>query len=556
MLIHAKRIPHGACLEADVCIIGGGAAGITIARSLDDGARNVLVVAGGGFRETAFTTDLYTGVVEPPNTHEPLQENRVRAWGGSTVAWGGRCIPYDEIDFRQRDWIPHSGWPLSYHELLPFINEAVNVCEAGRPDFDARSVFPGVQAEILSGIDGDDMHSWPLERWSPPTNFATRYGRSLVRSPRARVVLDGHVVRLAANGTGTAVTHALVSSTPTHVFEVKAPTFVLAAGGLENPRLLLASNDVIPAGLGNGHDLVGRFYQSHRFGVCGEAVLRDPMRDFIYEFERDSDGVYCRRRFRLSDAAQEAYRIGNAIAFFARPGAGAAVHRNAVTSSVYLVKTLMNAARHGPIRLAQQLLRDQSTLAQHAKVVMTDGVRSAPDIVSLAIARFGGARRLPSVLPPRRFNHFHLYYQTEHAPNRDSRVTLADERDALGMPRLSVRVAFSPVDFETVRQLYRTFARRFAASGAGSFTYSVSALEEQLDATGRGFNSNAHHIGTTRMADIPSHGVVDRNCRVHGVRNLFVSGASVFPTSGHANPTLMIVSLALRLAAYLKEQDR
>jgi choline dehydrogenase-like flavoprotein len=556
MLVYAKNIPGSTRLDADVCIIGGGAAGITIARSLDGGPLKVLLVAGGGSRETAFTTDLYTGVVEPFDTHEPLQENRVRAWGGSTVAWGGRCIPYDAIDFRRRDWIPHSGWPLSYDELLPYIREAVGVCEAGRPEFDARAAFPGTQAEILAGIDGDDMHSWPLERWSPPTNFATRYGQGFNRSRNVTVVLEGHVVRLAVNSTGSAVTHAVVASAPNRVFEVRAATFVLAAGGLENPRLLLASNDVIPTGLGNGHDLVGRFYQSHRFGVCGEAVLRDPMRNFVYEFERDSDGVYCRRRFRLSDTAQEQHRIGNAIAFFARPGAGAAVHRNAITSSVYLAKTVMNAAKRGPIRMAQHLVRERSILTQHAKVVMSDGIRSAPDLWSLAVARFGGARRLPSILPPRRFNHFHLYYQTEHAPNPESRVALADERDALGMRRLSVHVAFSPVDFDTVRQLYRVFARRFAASGAGTFSYSDDALEQQLDATGQGFNSNAHHIGTTRMADIPSNGVVDRDCRVHGMQNLFVSGSSVFPTSGHANPTLMIVALALRLAHLLKRPLR
>jgi choline dehydrogenase-like flavoprotein len=556
MFVEAKDVASGTRLQADVCIIGGGAAGITIARALDSPHCKTILIAGGGKHESALGTDLYSGSVSPPHTHEPLQENRVRAWGGSTIAWGGRCIPYEEIDFRRREWMPHSGWPITFAELSPYIDAACNVCEAGKPVFDARQAFPDRQPEILAGFDGDEMTSWQLERWSPPTNFATRYGTELKRSSNVTVMLDGHVVRLAADASARVVNHAVVAVSPHHRFNVEAKTFVLAAGGLENPRLLLASNDVIATGLGNARDVVGRFYQSHRFGVCGHAVLRNPLQGIVYEFERDPQGVYCRRRFRLSDAAQMYYRVGNAIGFFARPGTGAAVHRNAVTSSVHLAKAVIRAAKRGPVHMARELARERTVLAEHVKTVVNDGLASAPDLWRLAVARFGGRRRLPSVLPPQRLNCFHLYYQTEHAPNPISRVMLSGERDTLGMPRLAVSVAFSPIDFDTVRHFYRVFAARFANAGSGLFTYSEEALEDQLNVAGSGFNSNAHHIGTTRMASLSTEGVVDEQCRVHGMTNLFVAGSSVFPTSGHANPTLMIVALALRLGAHIKSLHR
>lgn len=551
MFVEAKDVASGTRLQADVCIIGGGAAGITIARALDSPHCKTILIAGGGKRETALGTDLYSGFVSPPHTHEPLQENRVRAWGGSTIAWGGRCIPYDEIDFRDREWMPHSGWPITFAELSPYLDAACDVCEAGKPVFDARLAFPDRQPEILAGFDGDEMTSWQLERWSPPTNFATRYGKELKLSRNVTVMLDGHVVRLATNASARNVNHAVVAVSPHHRFNIEAKTFVLAAGGLENPRLLLASNDVIPAGLGNARDVVGRFYQSHRFGVCGHAVLRNPLQGFVYDFERDTQGVYCRRRFRLSDAAQMRYRVGNAIGFFARPGAGAAVHRNAVTSSVHLAKAVIRAAKRGPVHMARELARERTVLAEHVKTVFSDGLASAPDLWRLAVARFGGRRRLPSVLPPQRLNSFHLYYQTEHAPNPSSRVTLSREKDTLGVPRLTVSVAFSPIDLETVRRFIQVFADRFADSGSGLYIYAKEDLDEQLNVAGIGFNSNAHHIGTTRMASQPSDGVVDQDCRVHGMENLFISGSSVFPTSGHANPTLMIVALAIRLADHL-----
>ena len=555
MFVQAGNLAPGTCLRADVCIVGGGAAGITIARALEAHVGRIILVAGGGAKESTLGADLYAGVVTPPHTHEPLQENRVRAWGGSTVAWGGRCIPYDDIDFRSRDWMPHSGWPISIDEMRPYLHAACDVCEAGRPMFDARQVFPNRQPEILAGFDDEEMTSWQLERWSPPTNFAVRYGPDLRRSSNVAVMLDGHVVRLAAGANARVVTHAVVASALNRCFNIEATTFILATGGLENPRLLLASNDVMPTGLGNSRDLVGRFYQSHRFGVCGEAVLRDPFRGFLYEFERDSQGVYCRRRFRLSDKAQMRYRVGNAIGFFARPGVGASLHRNAVTSSVYLAKAVLRAAKGGPVRMAREIARERTTLAEHAKVVLADGVTSAPDLFRLAIARFGGRRRLPSVLPPQRLNRFYLYYQTEHAPNPDSRVTLTRETDSLGMPRLNVSVAFSPIDYDTVRCFYKVFSNRFAALGNGTFAYSQEILDQQLDPASLGFNSNAHHIGTTRMAVHPADGVVNQDCRVHGVENLFISGSSVFPTSSHANPTLMVVALAIRLADHLKRNQ-
>lgn len=552
MIIAGGGIPNDAVVHADICVVGGGAAGITLARELAAGNRSIVVVAGGGRRDIGRWQDLYAGTATPPGTHEPLHENRRRVWGGSTTVWGGRCIPYEPVDFHDRPWIAHSGWPVGWNEVSAYLARACDVCDAGPCEFDARVVFRNAAPEILPGIDGEELESWRLERWSPPTNFAKRYEADLARSDRVKVMLDAHAIHLEASEAGRSIESVLAAYSGERRFRIRARAFVLAAGGLENPRLLLASNSVVPSGIGNDRDVVGRYYQSHRFGVCGEAVLKDPADRFNYDFERDGSGVYCRRRFRLSDVAQTRYRVGNAIAFFARPGAGAAVHRNAVFSSVHLSKSLLRALAKGPMGMVRDLSAQRRDLFEHLKVIMADGPGSAPDLFRLAVARFASRRRLPSILPLRRYNRFYLYYQTEHAPNPDSRLVLSGTRDSFGMPRLDVRVAFSAVDFDTVRVLYEVFSKRFEASGVGRFSFDQDTLEHQLDPSGAGFNSNAHHIGTTRMHDSPSEGVVDATCRVHGVTNLFVAGSSVFPTSSHANPTLMIVALTLRLADHLK----
>lgn len=555
MIEDARVIPPGSCLNADLCIVGGGAAAISLALEYMKSGKQVILLPGGGSNQTASAIDLYRGKVSPPGSHEPLEENRLRMWGGTTTVWGGRIVPFDPVDFEQRAWIPGSGWPIPLESLRDPIERACRLSEAGVADFDARSVFPKTQPGILKSFDNEEFATWPLERWSVPTDFSKRYRPDLDAAPNVRVLLHAHAIHLQMDPGGKVLRHVDAACVPGRVFRIEAKHTVIACGALENARLLLAARDVLPAGIGNGHDQVGRYYQSHRFGVCGSAELKDPTKDFIYDFERDKEGVYCRRRFWLTPEAQEKHRVGNVVGFFFRNVSGASEHRNAMVSCVLLVKTLLGGAKKGPRRLMQILKDQRRELITHLGIVVKDGPGIFGQLAAVAYTRCFQKRRLPMVLPNRKSNRFPLFFQTEHAPSADSRVVLDPASvDEFGMPRLEARIQFSEVDFRTISTFVTLFKERLESSGLGTFHLSEDEKRFLADPGRQEFNSNSHNIGTTRMALNPESGVVDTDCRVHGVENLYVAGSSVFPTSSHANPTLMIVALSLRLADLLKRE--
>jgi len=557
MFRDARKLKAGDRLEYEVCIIGGGVAGILLALEHIETEARVVLLPGGGPNQTTLGLDLYRGKVSPPKSHEPLEENRLRMWGGTTTVWGGRCIPFDPIDFAQREWISFSGWPLPYTEVTSYLDRATELCEAGAGDFDARSVFPGKPSEIIQGFDDNELVSWPLERWSVPTDFSRRYRKELEGAANITVLMHAHATHLQMSTDGRRLDHLKAACQPGKSFDIVANNFVLAAGALENARLMLAARDVHREGIGNKHDLVGRFYQSHRFGVCGTVELNKPRENFIYDFERDWDGVYCRRRFWLTPEAQEKYRIGNVIGFFFRNVTDGSEHRNAMVSTVLLAKTLLGGARRGPRRLWRILKEQRAELFDHLKVIVKDGPGLFGQLAAVAYTRFFQQRRLPMVLPSRKANRFGLFFQSEHAPLPESRVTLDESNvDDFGMPRLDVSVRFSDIDYRTITTFVRLFKERLESQGLGKLHLSEKDKEFLDHPEKQKFNSNAHHIGTTRMSSDPETGVVDTNCKVHGVDNLYVAGSSVFPTSGHANPVLMIAMLALRLADHLKAKGR
>ncbi|MDQ8195931.1 GMC oxidoreductase [Coraliomargarita sp. SDUM461004] len=556
MIEDARKINPGTILEADLCIVGGGAAAITLALQYMKSGHTAIIIPGGGPNQSSACIDLYRGKVSPASSHEPLEENRLRMWGGTTTVWGGRCVPFDPIDFKERSWIPGSGWPIELAGLKDYIEQANQLSEAGKADFDARSAFPETQTELLKGFDDDELVTWPLERWSIPTDYSKRYRDDFESAHNVRVLLYAHAIHLQMNTEGTVLEHVRAACSPGKDFQVHAKNTVIACGALENTRLLLASKDILPAGIGNQNDLVGRFYQSHRFGVCGYAELKDPNKDFIYDFEKDAEGVYCRRRFWLTAETQEKYQINNVVGFFSRGAADASEHRNAMVSLVMLIKTVLGGARMGPKRLFQILKDQRSELAAHAWIVLKDGPSIFGQLASVAYLRFFQKRRLPMILPPKKSNHFPLFFQTEHAPQRESRVLLDESSvDNFGMPRLETKIQFSEVDYKTIRIFVTLFKKRLEESGLGTFHLS-KADQALLKEPGRkAFNSNAHNIGTTRMAASADNGVVDTDCKVYGVSNLYVAGSSIFPTSSHANPTLMIIALSLRLADHLKDKS-
>jgi choline dehydrogenase-like flavoprotein len=557
MIIVAEDIESKASLTTDVCIVGSGAAGITLALELGRRNIDVLVLAGGRERETSVERDLYKGIAaaDAEFPHEPLEENRRRAFGGTTVAWGGRCVPLDPIDFEPRSWVPNSGWPIEYSEVSQYYERAIELCEAGPFQFDAAKIFSPDRAAMIDGYDDENLTTANIERWSPPTNFAKRYKAELRRASSVRVVIGGHAVHVQLEPNGKSVQHVVASAGGVHRFYVKGRSYVLAAGGLENPRLLLSSDDVHAKGIGNATDNVGRFYMSHLGGAAEKITMSDRRPVLRSAFEKDRGGVYCRRRIALTEFAQRDRQVGNAIVTLHRPPISNAIHRDPLFSAAFLAKHYSDVARRGGVGAVLAGLRESSqTQREHWKVIAGMRADSVSTLTEIFRHRYLSKRRLPSVIASPDATVHHILYQTEHAPSRDSRVVLSGEQDALGMRRLTVHPAFSNIDVETVIELHRMVAERFDATGYGTVDFNESLLREHvIDYLGH-FNSQAHQLGTTRMSSRSADGVVDANCEVHDVHGLFVTGGSVFPTGGHANPTLTIVALAVRLGEHLAQK--
>jgi choline dehydrogenase-like flavoprotein len=534
-------------LDSDVCVIGAGPAGISVCLELIGCSQQVILVESGSWREDSKSRNLMRGFIWPEGSHEPLEANRRRQFGGTSAAWGGRCIQLDPLDFKVRPWIPLSGWPLNFATIEPYYARALTFCEAGRPVFSSDEAFPDSQAEMIAGFDGPDVASNILERWSPPTHFAKRYAKLLEKAKNVTVLLNSTVVELTLNSQSQNLEYAQIAVSATHRFLLRARRFVLAAGGLENARLLLVS------GFDKLNDNVGRYYMSHLTGSHSSARLADPNRTFMYEFERDR-GIYVRRRIWITEAAQCRHQIGNAIACFEGPFADDGTQTNGVSAAVNLAKFAITLRRKRGRDRVLHFRRNKQVLLKNLRTIVSQAPRLAFEIPEIIRQRYLSKRRLPILVPAKDTlkNRFRLFYQAEHAPNPKSRLMLHKDRDALGVPRLEVRVAFSEVDVETVVRTHKLIEEQFRRTATGQLFFEGGDIDQLARDRMRTFDSAGHYIGTTRMSDDRCKGVVDRNCRFHGIHNLFVAGSSVFPTSGHANPTLTIVALALRLADHLK----
>lgn len=485
MIVDARSVPDASVIECDVCIVGAGAAGITIARELLGRPVQVVLLESGWLKPDAKTQSLYVGEVAERHYFD-LDAARSRYFGGTTNLWTGECRPLDAQDFELRDWVPDSGWPFGLDELLPFYRRAQSVCQLGPYGYTADDWREyGVRP---MAIEGGRIQSYAFQ-YSPPTRFGEVYRNEVRQAPNVVTYLGANVVDLETPAPPQQVRAVKVACLTGTSFRVAARAFVLATGGIENARLLLLSDSVQSGGLGNGHDLVGRYFMEH---------------------------VYL-------DAAAEIRALRGAISDF------------------YTVGHWVDGRRGRGILGLTPGVRCRERLTNYCGVI---GEPSASLLSRLrdAIAQ---ARAKPA---PRTY---FVKNVMEQAPNPDSRVTLGQDRDRLGCRRVVLRWRLSSVDKSTAHRAHAILGEDLLRSGLGHMTSSMGREADPWPASVRGAR---HHMGTTRMHADPRRGVVDADCRVHGITNLYVAGSSVFPTSGAANPTLTIVALALRLALHLQNR--
>lgn len=512
MFIDARTIPDGTRLDADLAIIGGGPAGITLARAFARSAVSVVLAEAGDLHADADVQALYQG--ENAGIHYPLEGARLRFLGGSSNHWGGYCRPLDPIDFEQRDWVPYSGWPFGIDELLPFYPEAADIVEVAPGRYDDVDYWRQVTGESIPDLATQRMRL-QFVHFSPPTRFGVRYGPELKQPENVRVLLNANVVEIKAAANARSAKQLDIRTLTGLSHTVVAKHFVVATGGLENARMLLLSNSVEAAGLGNRHDLVGRFFLEHPhmagFGEIATADLKRVPRIFR---ERVKTGEYSvQAAFNPSESFLRQRRLLNA------------------TFMVGVAGEIRNDAKAPPAISHKAMAHMDMLLA--SRRFLADGRGAVkPEDTPYVGAWLG------------------IGCACEQVPNPDCRVSLSDQRDVLGLPKIRLDWRLGEQDRRSVVEHMQSLALEFGALGMGRMNLQVEDDGLWPDQV----NGGSHHMGTTRMSDDPKRGVVDRNCRVHGMENLYVAGSSVFPTSGSANPTLTLVALALRLAGHLKER--
>lgn len=545
MICSIDELNADSALQCDLCVVGAGPAGILIAlRAAESGAR-VIVLESGGLRPDAASQALCAGEVANPDLHPPTDTYRRRGLGGSTTIWGGRCVPFDPLDFAPRPWLDlPSCWPITYDAVVPFWRQAHTPAELGRYDYSARTALPGGMRPMFDDFASPEISTDHIERFSCPTDFGAANTDRLARDKRIQVLLHATCTNIALTDNLRTVTHLDVATRGKQRLRVRARTCVLACGGLEVPRLLLASRSQIAAGVGNAHDLVGRYYMCHLAATLGLFTPAPGCAPW-HGYEQVDDGVYCRRRLTIKPSAQQAHRIGNVIARLHHLFPADPSHRTGALSALYLARRIL------PYEYRRRFAVVPNTAGfwPHVRNVVADPFGTARFAEHSVRRRFLATRKFPSIIIAPRSGAFTLDVHAEQLPNAESRVRLARTTDLFGTPQLHIDWRYRPEDLRTVSVGMGLMAGAFAAGGHGTLAFDRAEIETSLRREGA---YGGHHLGTARMSASPRKGVVDADCRVHDMDNLFVAGGAVFATSGQANPTLTILALALRLADHLK----
>jgi choline dehydrogenase-like flavoprotein len=527
----ARQLSAGTSLETEVCIVGAGAAGITLALSLRDAGCRVLLLESGGLEPEDETQALYQGENRGVPDYDP-DVSRLRFFGGSTNHWAGWCRPLEPEDFKPADPSDPRTWPLSRADLDPYYRTAQTLCQLGPYNYDDLSPWLRASGMTALGFDPRRLKT-ALFQVSPPTRFGTTYHDDLEQAGNVSVFLHANVLELRTDETAKRVLGVRATSLDGPAFDVVARIVVLATGGLENARLLLLSNRVQTAGLGNAHDVVGRYFMDHPWLTgAGFAAFATPPPDL---------------RLYLDETAV----LGTSIFGALTPGeadSGIGGFRILLRPSRRLVEGL-NSLRT-IARAIEQARLPPDGLWYHLSQVLAD----YDVVIDATYKTVFGTRTGPFDLPEPGTGPIvgaFLDVNVEQFPNPASRVTLSDTRDALGQNRLAVDWRPGVAEKRTIRRALELLAAEFGRLGVGRVR--ISAIPDG-DTWPAALLGSRHHLGTTRMSDNPRTGVVDATCRVHGVDNLYIAGSSVFPGSGFSNPTLTIVALAQRLGDELRRR--
>ncbi|MEZ5650217.1 MAG: GMC family oxidoreductase [Burkholderiaceae bacterium] len=527
MLIDSRSFT-GASVQADICIVGAGPAGITLAMQLAGNGLDVCLIESGGLQPDPSTLRLNRGYnLGLPYSFGP--GDRSRHLGGSSNCWGGFSQPWNEWDHFDRPWVRDSGWPFLLDELQPYYERARNLLKIDRNQFRI-----DWWSERLAG---PDLARFPLDKHNledamsalTPIRFGEYWREALAQSRRIRVLLWANATELVADEPATHIQKLRVRTLAGNAIDVDARRFVLACGGIETPRLMLASRAAMPAGIGNGHGLVGRYFMDHPRLRWGRVQLREAFRgnrlydvayNYIHTPLRHGD-LQGSAVFRLPYEVQRSERLTNSQIWLRSLFRGETAE---IVNSLVRMRRRLRAETPAGF----EVLADLKTLGRHP---IASGLT--------ALGYLSGSHALVDRIV--------MEGIFEPEPNPESRVSLSGDLDAVGMPRAQIDWRLTANDRRAMERTMHLVADELERQDIAD----VDREADPAPGTERAVEGTWHYMGTTRMHASPARGVVDANCKVHGMGNLFIAGSSVFPTGGANHPTIQLLALAYRLGDHL-----
>jgi choline dehydrogenase-like flavoprotein len=514
MHIDARQLDNHSVIEGDICIIGAGASGISIALDWENTPYKVILLEGGGFDYDDKVQELYNGKITGL-PYFPMKASRLHYFGGSTGHWGGFCAPYDELDFEKREWVENSGWPIKLQDITPFYQKVHPILDLGPYEWDVN--YWKEQNSLFKSFPFDDKVIWSkMWQMSTPTRFGSKYKDAIVNAKNIHLYTYANVVDIVAEENISAIKQVTIKNHAGKQHTVKAKIFILACCAIQNARMLLACNTQAKAGLGNENDQVGRYFMEHPLVESGELWLK-------------------------KENSWDLYKEG-----------GGNVKVQALLSVSAIKQTelkILNAA------ISIKPLEFSKNKISYIKMWSDEDPRRSLDsfrkYYSLDKRSFFERHFMPSKINKA----YGLTTIIEQEPNPASRVVLSNEKDALGVSRADLDWKMVSIDKKTVTEVAKLLGQQVGASGIGRVRLPKYMFDDKEEKIPDSYVSGCwHHIGTTRMSENPKNGVVDADCKLHSVNNLYIAGSSCFTTGGCVNPTYTVVALSLRLSDHLKKK--
>lgn len=506
----------------DICIVGSGAAGSFLAQSLADSGLSVLILETGG---DASENDIkrYIRNLDIPSING-MNYGFSRQLGGSTNLWAGRIAPFESSDCSQKPSIQSDGWPIDIRDLVPFYNKASEVM--GLPCYDyfvkdrEQASYKNTQ-KLIDACKNTSLHIKKFIWSSPPFNSRLKILPKL--SDNITVLSFCHVTQIFESSTQDKIEGIEYVDATSKIHKIEPKHIVLAAGGVENVRILLNSISVSRNGVGNRHDVVGRYFSTHPKADMGVLFLNKavPINDPLF-VDCDENGISARQGIGFTQEKQVSGGMLN--------------HYVQLTPMLeYTASTLFESVKNSS--------------ALNANLINKSKVLSGflPGLGHIVFEIIGRIAKLQT-----KSKKFILRTFLDQFPDKDNRVVLSDELDEHGFRKVDIHWRFTERDKQSVLAFFDALNIEFETQNMGYIEYSKLKDLEEWPMTA----IHSHFMGTTRMGNDPQTSVVNKNCQVHGYSNLFIAGPSVFPTYGYANPVYTVTALSIRLGEFLKDYCR